>query len=101
MSRIRSVSSIERIPDDMRGMYLRHQPRGIVGRPDFANKSRKVALFIDGCFWHGCPRHYREPKSNVHFWRGKIIGNRRRDRKVNRILKSGGWKIIRVWECAL
>lgn len=75
--------------------------QSVFGRPDFVFKSRKVAVFVDGCFWHGCPKCYRAPKSNRRFWRQKITRNRKRDLEVNRVLRSQGWKVVRFWECAL
>jgi DNA mismatch endonuclease (patch repair protein) len=57
----------------------------------------RVALFIDGCFWHGCPDHYRQPKSHVEYWSAKIEGNRARDRDTDRRLTEAGWTVIRVW----
>jgi DNA mismatch endonuclease (patch repair protein) len=101
MSRIRSESGIERIPGFLRGLFLRRHPRGVFGRPDFANKERMIAVFIDGCFWHGHKGCYREPKSNRKFWREKIARNMERDRLVNRTLRSEGWEVIRIWECKL
>ena len=68
------------------------------GRPDFCFPVQRLAVFIDGCFWHGCPRHYREPGSNVIFWRSKIARNRSRDREVTRLLRKSGWRVIRFWE---
>jgi DNA mismatch endonuclease (patch repair protein) len=73
----------------------------IPGRPDFAFRKQKVALFVDGCFWHGCPRCFRLPKQNRAFWKAKIEGNRRRDRSVNGRLRRLGWKVIRIRECQL
>ncbi len=57
------------------------------GRPDFAFPARRLAVFVDGCFWHGCPRHGTSPKGNARFWRKKIARNRERDREVNRQLR--------------
>jgi DNA mismatch endonuclease (patch repair protein) len=73
----------------------------IFGRPDFAFPKIRVALFIDGCFWHGCPRCYRAPKSARSYWRGKVVRNKIRDRKVSRQLRTAGWKVLRVRECQL
>ena len=73
----------------------------IPGRPDFAFKKQKVAVFVDSCFWHGCPRCFRLPKQNRAFWKAKIEGNRRRDRSVNGRLRRLGWKVIRIRECGL
>lgn len=55
-------------------------------------------MFVDGCFWHGCPRHGTSPKTNAAFWRKKIQRNNERDRKVNRLLRMEGWAVIRIWE---
>ena len=80
------------------GRKLRYQPKGIPERPDFANKSKKIALFIDGCFWHKCPRCYKPPKSNRKYWKAKVERNTKRDKHVNRKLKRQGWTVIRFWE---
>lgn len=58
----------------------------------------KVAVFVDGCFWHGCPTHATWPKKNAEFWREKIEGNRRRDEDTDTRLADAGWLAIRVWE---
>jgi DNA mismatch endonuclease, patch repair protein len=58
----------------------------------------RVAVFIDGCFWHGCPLHSRPPKTNKEYWTAKIGGNTARDRQTNRLLADAGWKVIRAWE---
>lgn len=71
------------------------------GRPDFYFAKEKVAVFIDGCFWHGCPKCGRLPKSNIEFWQTKIEQNSARDRKVNRALRGEGVRVLRVWEHAL
>lgn len=71
------------------------------GRPDFAWPGLKVAVFVDGCFWHGCTRCKYLPRSNRAFWKSKIEKNRRRDRHVSRKLRRKGWKVIRVWECKI
>jgi DNA mismatch endonuclease, patch repair protein len=70
-------------------------------KPDFVFREARLALFVDGCFWHGCPRHATQPKGNAAFWRKKIAGNQRRDALVNRTLRRAGWKVLRVWEHAL
>ena len=59
---------------------------------------RGVALFVDGCFWHGCPKHSNMPKNNRAFWKKKLQGNVERDKNVSRQLKKQGWKVVRVWE---
>lgn len=79
--------------------WRRHYP--LLGKPDFCWPREKVALFVDGCFWHGCPRCYETPKSNVDYWREKVESNRKRDRRVTTALRRNGWAVIRVWECQL
>jgi len=79
--------------------WRRHQD--LPGRPDFVFRRVKVAVFVDGCFWHGCPRHFRVPRTRTKFWMEKIRGNKARDRRVSRELRASGWKVLRVWECAL
>jgi len=76
--------------------WRRHLP--LPGRPDFVFRRESVAVFVDGCFWHGCPRHLRAPKSNKAYWRRKIASNRMRDVRVKRTLQQSGWRVIRVWE---
>lgn len=68
------------------------------GRPDFIFRKKKLAVFVDGCFWHGCPRCYKRPSSNRLFWDQKITNNRERDRRVVRTLRKRGWRVVRVWE---
>jgi len=70
----------------------------LFGRPDFAFPRMRVAVFVDGCFWHGCPKCYRRPGSNRRFWDRKLFRNRARDRLVTKTLRSLGWKVLRVWE---
>lgn len=71
------------------------------GNPDFAFPSARVVIFVDGCFWHGCPLHLRLPASNRAYWVPKIERNRRRDRRTVRALRSRGWRVVRIWEHAL
>lgn len=71
------------------------------GTPDFAFRKARLAVFVDGCFWHGCPRCYISPRQNGEFWRRKIDRNRSRDVRVKRALKARGWKVLRLWECRL
>jgi DNA mismatch endonuclease (patch repair protein) len=70
----------------------------IFGKPDFVFRKARLAVFVDGCFWHRCPKHCRMPKSNRGFWRRKFFSNRRRDRLVNRTLRKAGWRVLRIWE---
>jgi DNA mismatch endonuclease, patch repair protein len=71
------------------------------GRPDFVFTKRKVAVFIDGDFWHGNPKKFRVPKSNSDYWQQKILGNQKRDGEINKELKRLGWRVIRFWESSL
>ena len=68
------------------------------GKPDFVFRAAKVAMFVDGCFWHGCPRHARIPKSRVAFWKDKLARNVQRDREVKSALRTRGWRVLRIWE---
>jgi DNA mismatch endonuclease (patch repair protein) len=71
---------------------------GVRRRADIVFAGQRVAVFVDGCFWHGCPIHGTWSKSNAEFWRNKIETNRTRDTDTNRRLAEAGWKVIRVWE---
>lgn len=70
-------------------------------RPDFVFRTQRVAVFVDGCFWHGCPTHGTRPRQHRKFWDEKIARNRQRDRLVTRALRQSGWTVLRLWECAL
>ena len=72
------------------------------GRPDITFVGRRVAVFVHGCFWHGCP-HCRptRPKSNGSFWQTKLDDNKARDARKERELRKAGWRVITIWECRL
>jgi DNA mismatch endonuclease (patch repair protein) len=72
--------------------------RGIRRRADVVFTRARVALFVDGCFWHGCPEHATWPRHNAEFWRAKIETNRRRDLDTDRRLYQAGWTVVRAWE---
>lgn len=76
--------------------WRRHLP--LFGTPDFVFRDRRTVVFVDGCFWHGCPIHQTMPSTNREFWTEKLLRNRRRDRLVNRTLRDAGWTVIRVWQ---
>ncbi|MGE5362150.1 MAG: very short patch repair endonuclease [Bacteroidales bacterium] len=76
--------------------WRRHQP--LLGRPDFIFRKERLAVFVDGCFWHGCPRHCKMPAQNAEFWAAKLGRNRVRDRKVTSQLRARGWRVLRIWE---
>jgi DNA mismatch endonuclease, patch repair protein len=68
------------------------------GKPDLVFTKKKIAIFIDGCFWHKCPVCFQEPKTRKEFWMKKIHSNVERDKKVNEQLKVEGWTVMRFWE---
>lgn len=83
------------------GLRFRKQFRPLTGERitvDVAFTRAKLAVFMDGCFWHGCPLHATAPKAHADFWLAKIGANRRRDRDTNERLMAAGWTVIRVWE---
>jgi len=76
--------------------WRRNQP--VFGKPDFVFRKARIAVFIDGCFWHACPKHCRMPASNRDYWVRKIGRNAERDKKVSRELRRQGWTVARIWE---
>ncbi|MGB4063329.1 MAG: very short patch repair endonuclease [Azonexus sp.] len=66
--------------------------------PDFLFRAAKLAVFVDGCFWHGCSEHCRKPDHNSEFWAKKLSGNVARDQRATRALEAAGWTVVRVWE---
>lgn len=79
--------------------WRRHQP--LPGRPDFTFPLARLAVFVDGCFWHGCRWHCRMPKSHIAFWNPKIARNKKRDQLVRSLLRQQGWQVLRLWEHSL
>jgi DNA mismatch endonuclease (patch repair protein) len=67
-------------------------------RADLTFTARHVAVFVDGCFWHGCPEHATSPRNNGEWWAQKLAGNVARDRDTDRVLRDAGWEVIRIWE---
>jgi DNA mismatch endonuclease (patch repair protein) len=82
-----------------RGVRYRLHPGNLLGRPDVAIARAKVAVFVDGCFWHGCPRHYVRPRTRAEFWGEKLSSNVGRDRQQTLELEANGWRVLRFWEC--
>lgn len=70
----------------------------LYGKPDIVFASQRVAIFIDGCFWHRCKKHFVLPKTNRKLWDAKINSNVERDRFVQKILIRNGWSVLRIWE---
>ncbi len=84
-----------------RGLRYRVAARPIPGvrrTADVVFTRARVAVFVDGCFWHGCPEHYRRPGSNVGYWDAKVERNMARDREVEALLADAGWTVVRAWE---
>lgn len=77
---------------------LRYRFKEMNFRPDIVMVSKRVCIFVDGCFWHGCPRCYRRPKTHKKYWIPKIKRNMERDKQQDEYLKKNGWKVIRIWE---
>jgi DNA mismatch endonuclease (patch repair protein) len=76
--------------------WRRHLP--MPGKPDFAFPHSNLAVFVDGCFWHGCKLHGSLPATNKSYWKEKFISNKARDKRVSRLLRGQGWKVLRIWE---
>ena len=82
--------------------YLVDHPlplKGLRRRSDLTFRSERVVVFVDGSYWHGCPNHWRPPKSNTEWWKAKIARNRARDAETNELMEAEGWLVVRVWEC--
>lgn len=79
------------------GKGFSYQPK-MKGSPDFVHKTRKIAIFVHGCFWHKCSKHYIEPSSNKEYWLPKIERNIIRDKENKKILKKKGYKVMTLWE---
>lgn len=81
-----------------RGLRYRLNNKIAGVRPDLVFPARKLAIFIDGCFWHGCPKHYVRPRSRSEFWARKLSNNTSRDRRQTHLLLGLGWTVLRFWE---
>ena len=85
------------------GYRYRLHRKDLPGKPDLVFPSRKKAIFVHGCFWHGhtCARGARMPKSNRAYWKSKISRNRERDKESEEALREDGWRVLTVWECQM
>ena len=81
-----------------KGLRFRKNVKGLVGTPDIALKSKKIAIFLDSCFWHVCPIHFRKPSSNNSYWEKKVKMNKDRDARVSNFYQAQHWRILRFWE---
>lgn len=101
MSRIRGkwTAPERRLHNMLKGRHIRHKMHpAINGSPDLILADKKVAVFVHGCFWHGCPLCFVKPTSNKPYWGKKIAGNMKRDRANARRLRAAGYKVVVVWE---
>lgn len=79
--------------------YVNRRPvKNIRRTADIVFPRKRLAVFVDGCFWHGCPEHHTIAKTNAEFWAAKVRGNMRRDRDTDDLLRSEGWTVLRIWE---
>ena len=99
MSRIKGKGTKPeiKIKDFLKSRKFIYQPK-TYGNPDFINFDNRIVIFIDGCFWHKCPKHFIRPASNILFWKNKINENARRDMEIKKNYLNSEWKVIRVWE---
>ncbi|MDN4066672.1 very short patch repair endonuclease [Paenibacillus vini] len=81
-----------------RGVRFRKNEKNLPGKPDLSIKKYKFVVFLDSCFFHGCPEHYTVPKTNADYWVPKIDRNKRRDQEINEMYYEMGWKVMRFWE---
>lgn len=101
MRAIRSQSNLENIFTKhlwRKGVRFRKNVRKLKGNPDIAIRKYKIVIFIDSCFWHGCPLHFKRPKSNMDYWDKKIARNQERDEEITDYYIQRGWHIKRIWE---
>jgi len=101
MSRIkhRWTSIEKKVHNYLKGNRVKHKmhPKETPGA-DILVTDKKMAVFLHGCFWHGCKKCYREPKSNVEFWRNKALRNKMRDRRARTFYEERGYKVVIIWE---
>jgi len=103
MSRVRGRGN-KKTELRLRELFQTHKIRGwrrnsgLPGKPDFVFEDTKLAVFVDGCFWHGCSKHGTIPSNNRNFWKGKLTQNKVRDRTTNRSLRLRGWRVLRIWQ---
>lgn len=84
-----------------RGIRYRIERRVVGTKPDLVVAGAALAVFVDGCFWHGCPSHYVAPVANADRWRDKLYRNQTRDARDTLCLQNAGWTVLRFWECEI
>lgn len=102
MSRIRKTDTKPELAvrDALKRKRIRYSTYNrLPGTPDIVIRDSRVVLFVHGCYWHGCPKHYRPAKSNTTYWHAKINSNQTRDRRAARKLRRAGWSVLTIWEC--
>jgi len=83
----------------LKGTKIKHRMHPhIIGNPDIILIDKKIAIFLDGCFWHGCARCYKRPTSNTKYWDQKFIMNKKKAKYASSVLRKDGWEVIRIWE---
>ena len=97
MSRIRSSHTKPELKLKKKLKGFKHCPKGLFGNPDFINWEKRIVVFIDGCFWHMCHKHYIEPKSNKKYWLPKLERNVIRDKEIKVAYELADWKVVRIW----
>lgn len=103
MARVRSAGNLS-TEMKVAGLFRRTGLKGwrrsskILGKPDFVFAAARLAVFVDGCFWHGCSKCYRRPNTNRKYWDDKILRNRIRDKYISCALRGMGWYVVRIWE---
>ena len=80
------------------GLFFQAELPSLAGKPDIVLEDQKIAIFLDGCFWHCCPTHWKKPTSNQGYWLDRRSSVRRRDREVTEALQASGWVVERFWE---
>ena len=100
MSRIKSKHTNPEIilKNELKLHKFVYHSKNTFGNPDFINRESKIVIFVDGCFWHKCLIHCKEPKSNKRYWLPKLERNVIRDREIDISYKKAGWRVIRIWE---
>ncbi len=91
-------SALHKLGYRYRKDMLLRLPGEVRVRPDIVFTARKLAVFVDGCFWHVCPQHGRQPTTNEWYWTPKLRRNMERDVRANDALESAGWSVVRIWE---
>lgn len=101
MSAIRAQSKLENTFSKSlwkRGLRYRKNVRKLKGTPDIVIQKYKIVIFVDSCFWHGCPIHFKRPESNQEFWDNKINRNKERDKEIDEYYIKRGWNVKHIWE---